>query len=224
MASKKSTFVVFFVFIFACFLHGQEQSNVILYSTFFGEDESFKSLGKTAIDQYKNEVEQQEFQLIFNDSVAHFQTISKIENSLPSIHIFNQKNEDFAYKTIQEEKILLKLDRNQKWQLSNDNKKIGHFSCYKATSSYTVARGNKTMTFPIIAWFAPEISFSFGPMGYGGLPGLILELQVRNITYGAQKIVLKNCPQIVDFPIISDFKIMTEQDWELMILKRNSDE
>jgi hypothetical protein len=53
---------------------------------------------------------------------------------------------------------------------------------------------------------------------------LILELQVRNITYGAQKIVLKNNPQIIEFPIISDFKIMTEQDWESMILKRNSDE
>jgi GLPGLI family protein len=29
----------------------------------------------------------------------------------------------------------------------------------------------------IVVWFAPEISFSFGPLGYGGLPGLILELQ-----------------------------------------------
>jgi GLPGLI family protein len=224
MKNKRFSLINLFIILIANAIYGQKQTSIVTYSTFFGEDESFKSLGKTAIDQYKNEVEQQEFQLIFNDSVAHFQTISKIENSLPSIHIFNQKNDDFAYKTTEEEKILLKLDRNQKWQLSNENKKIGHFTCYKATSSYTVVRGNKTMTFPIIAWFTPEISYSFGPMGYGGLPGLILELQVRNITYGAQKIVLKNSSQIVEFPIISDFKIMTEQDWESMILKRMQDE
>lgn len=224
MKNKRFTFINIFTLFIVFTIFGQGQANEIIYGTFFGEDESFKSLGKEAIDQYKTEMEQQEFQLIFNDSLSHFQTISKIENSLPIIHIFNQKNEDFAYKPLKEEKVLLKLPRDQIWQFNNEKKKNGNFTCYKATSSYSITRGDKTMTFPIIAWFTPEIPFGFGPMGYGGLPGLILELQVRNITYGAKKVILKTVDQAIVFPTKNDYKVMTEQDWEAMILKRMQDE
>jgi GLPGLI family protein len=217
------TFSIIF-FLLACHLFAQNGTNKIIYSSFFGEDESFKSLGRKAIDQYKNEIEQQEFELIFNHSLAHFQTIDKLDLSLPTVNIFKSKDAHFAYKTIQEEKILLKLPRNQTWQFSNETKKIGNFICYRATSNYLIIRGDKTMTFPIIAWFTPEIPFGFGPMGYGGLPGMILELQVRNITYGAQKIMLKTSNQLIEFPNKNDFKLMTEQEWEAMVLKRMEDE
>uniref|UniRef100_UPI00404AEAAA GLPGLI family protein n=1 Tax=Flavobacterium sp. TaxID=239 RepID=UPI00404AEAAA len=224
MQNLKFSLTYLFLIYFCFNLWGQNQNSLVTYHTFCAEDEAFLEMGKKAYNQYKQEVEQQEFQLIFNDSLSHFYTNSTIELSLPIINIYKQKTVDFAYKPLKEEKILLKLARNQTWEFSNEIKKIGHFTCYKATSSYTVVRGNKIMNFPIIAWFTPEIPFGFGPLGYGGLPGLILELQVRNITYGAQKIVLKNSTQIVEFPIISDFKTMTEQDWEAMVLKRMLDE
>ena len=38
------------------------------------------------------------------------------------------------------------------------------------------------------AWYCPKIPYGFGPKGYGLLPGLILELQERNILFGAYQV------------------------------------
>ena len=46
------------------------------------------------------------------------------------------------------------------------------------------------INYPITAWFCPEISLQFGPLGFSGLPGLILELEVYNERYTAVKIEL----------------------------------
>lgn len=68
------------------------------------------------------------------------------------------------------------------WNLTRIEKNIGKYICYKATTNYR----KKT----IEAWFTPEIPFGFGPKGYGGLPGLILELKENNLIYYVQKINL----------------------------------
>lgn len=67
--------------------------------------------------------------------------------------------------------LLSSLDE-QEWKIDNKSKTISGFTCYKAES--TIDNSN------IIAWFAPKIALPFGPAGYGGLPGLILELEVSN--------------------------------------------
>ena len=41
-----------------------------------------------------------------------------------------------------------------------------------------------------MAWYTPELPLSFGPFGYGGLPGLIVELSYQNIKFYVSKIVL----------------------------------
>lgn len=58
---------------------------------------------------------------------------------------------------------------NPKWKISNEQKKIGKHVCIKATA--TSEKGEN-----VVAWFAPEIAISNGPEIWGGLPGLILEL------------------------------------------------
>ncbi|MHC0444058.1 GLPGLI family protein [Flavobacterium sp. 3-218] len=113
---------------------------------------------------------------------------------------------------------LLKTDAVKDWVLENETKEIEGFVCYKATSTKKVNNGKGNFVFPVIAWYCPKIPISFGPNGYGNLPGLILELQVRNVVYGVKKIDL-NLPkppvigQPKDYPIINqeqlDEKIMT---------------
>ncbi|WP_438712837.1 GLPGLI family protein [Aquimarina muelleri] len=76
-----------------------------------------------------------------------------------------------------------------KWELINETKKIGKYNCYKAKYK------------EIIAWYAPEIPLQFGPVGFGGLPGLIIHLEyggfvdfsVKSLDLNLKKdIVIKN--------------------------------
>lgn len=71
-----------------------------------------------------------------------------------------------------------------KWEISKEQKKIGNFTCTKATTTF---RGRV-----FIAWFTNEIPLPFGPWKLQGLPGLILEAHdpkkeiyfyFKNLTY-----------------------------------------
>ncbi|GAA5087358.1 hypothetical protein GCM10023210_10090 [Chryseobacterium ginsengisoli] len=55
------------------------------------------------------------------------------------------------------------------WQIQNDTRKIGKFSCQKATLDFC---GRKWE-----AWFTKEIPLNEGPYIFKGLPGLILSLK-----------------------------------------------
>ncbi|WP_432672633.1 GLPGLI family protein [Flavobacterium sp. SM2513] len=101
------------------------------------------------------------------------------------------------------------------WKLENETKYIDGFLCLKATSEQVVVRPEKTFKHPIIAWYCPSIPFSFGPNGFNGLPGLILELQVRNITWGATKIELSKEDKIIEKP--TKGKLLSEEAYFKMI-------
>lgn len=83
---------------------------------------------------------------------------------------------------------------NYKWKITQETKKIGDYAAYKATY---ILKGEEAKTAcnqtpkdrEITAWYTPQIPVQFGPANYGGLPGLILELND-----GAQTIL---CSQIV---------------------------
>lgn len=76
------------------------------------------------------------------------------------------------------ESIVTKVKYDSDWEVTKETKKINGFVCYKAirmpeANSLEV----NDSTFPIIAWYTPEIPLPYGPFVYGGLPGLILEIQ-----------------------------------------------
>ncbi len=78
-----------------------------------------------------------------------------------------------------------------KWEITDETKEIQGYTCKKATAIYRsigIPKGE------VVAWFAPKIPFSFGPSGYGGLPGLILEVEhfffkiyAADISFSAKK-------------------------------------
>lgn len=76
-----------------------------------------------------------------------------------------------------------------KWQITKESKKIGKYTAFKAIAKEKYGKDNQ-FTYTITAWFTPEVNISYGPIGYSGLPGLILELTKKNITYYVSKIEL----------------------------------
>lgn len=65
----------------------------------------------------------------------------------------------------------------EKWKVSDESKMIDKYLCYKATlKKKTLDKMGNEIDKVITAYFSPELPISLGPLGYCGLPGLILEL------------------------------------------------
>ena len=92
---------------------------------------------------------------------------------------------------------------NRDWVMEKETKNIGEYTCFKAT--YTTTRTvmvaesssdgeNKEVTseeeVTVMAWYTPQIPVKNGPANYGGLPGLILEVNDGSETILCSKIVL----------------------------------
>lgn len=97
-------------------------------------------------------------------------------------------------------KYFIENEMFEDWELKNETKKIEGFTCNKAVGNMDIEEGDKTIHKELIAWYCPEVPVSIGPLGYGGLPGLILELQVDEVLYGAKKLSLDKEVNI-EFPI-----------------------
>ena len=122
--------------------------------------------------------------------------------------------QDVLYKNLKENRYVNKAEimgrrflikdtiTKQDWQLTGETKNIGKYTCYKATYSreinykdITAVDGDvkeeeKTRTVVTTAWYTPEIPVSNGPSNYGGLPGLILEINEDKLTIVCSEIVM----------------------------------
>ena len=86
-----------------------------------------------------------------------------------SKYYYNNKN-NFYFKDNFSDVILVVKEDDYfwNWELHQEKKQIGNFSCQKATINF---RGRN-----YVAWFTNEIPVPFGPWKFQGLPGLILEV------------------------------------------------
>lgn len=103
------------------------------------------------------------------------------------------------------------IEKNE-WHLLNESKRIGNYLCYKATAIYIVKNSKGTFNHPVEVWYTPELPIAFGPLGYGGLPGLIVELTVRNVKYTISKIML-NPEKKIEIKKPTKGKLVTEEEF-----------
>lgn len=75
------------------------------------------------------------------------------------------------------DKLFIVKEKNRKteWIIGDETKEVLGKRCVKAT-----ARLGKT---EVEAWFCPDIPLPIGPAGYGGLPGMIMQLRVNVLKY-----------------------------------------
>ncbi|WP_008634354.1 GLPGLI family protein [Bizionia argentinensis] len=171
--------------------------------------------------QVNNETTLMSFSLIFNEKGSFFEkkrnvpqnkylaTMAAIITLSKSSYFQNleSKNIYYNYKIGNKEYIVVDSTKMNSWTLSNETKNIEGFTCYKASKNEFNER-NQT-NYLREAWYAPDIPVPYGPAGYGGLPGLILEIEIRKgFVYYVSKISLNEqenleLPKLKDGPEIS---------------------
>jgi GLPGLI family protein len=154
------------------------------------------------------------YTLTFDKNASLFAEEKKLAPVNPMVSIsIEMQGEGVLYKNIRENKLLIETDlfekeflvtdslRKYEWKLESDTKKIGNYTCYKATAVIKAVKKDKveeeTVLLGAIArdnkltvWYTPEIPVSHGPSNFWGLPGLILEANDGITTYLCSKIVL----------------------------------
>ncbi len=106
--------------------------------------------------------------------------------------------------------------QNSPWILHKESKKIGKYTCYKATTIKIVKNSSGVFKTVITAWYAPEIPLSFGPKGYGNLPGLIIVLEDNFIKYTVSKLIV-NSSLVSSIEKPTKGELISETEFEKMV-------
>lgn len=74
------------------------------------------------------------------------------------------------------------------WRISKETEVINGYHCNKAEAIRTSYNKGKPIKTKVVAWYANEIPVNFGPVGYSGLPGLIVKLDIKDRSFVLQEI------------------------------------
>ena len=108
------------------------------------------------------------------------------------------------------------------WELTGETKNIGNYTCYKAVYEREeeeiqinmidgeVKEEKVIKKRTTVAWYTPDVPISNGPRDYGGLPGLILEVNDGDLTIVCSEIVL-NPKEVKEIKEPTKGKIVTRK-------------
>lgn len=128
--------------------------------------------------------------------------LQEINSKLIGTIFLDLKNKVFVQKKIVfgEELTIKDTIRNYTWELiNNETKIIENMLCYKAIHKKIIEKKfeNEKNEIQVIkkekiitAWYCPAININSGPLGFYGLPGLIIILEDDIFIYQAKKIKL----------------------------------
>ncbi len=194
------------IFLITLSSFSQIKTASIEYNLTIGEDDLYSNGDlKVAYKNAAQNANQLVFKLNVNEKEICFFSENKLENSDSGVElakIFSGSKNPF-YMLLNTNKIYQSFDdlilgkytvekqiSKYEWKLENESKIISGFKCFKAVTTDVVQNRSGKFNFLITAWYCPEIPIPYGPLLYNGLPGLILELNRRNVVYGATKIDL----------------------------------
>lgn len=131
------------------------------------------------------------------------------------------------------------------WKLESESKKIGDYTCFKATAVKPVDASDmrnyrekkkkegeekkpstnfmddyempKEIT--ITAWYTPEVPINQGPEGYWGLPGLILEVNDGKTVVMCSKLVM-NSKDKVEIKAPKNGKQVKQKEYDEIVTKK----
>lgn len=199
---------------FNCFSQKNTSSGSVIYRVGVTNLKDTVNVKNSNIDFYKrtiSKLNEIRYRLDFNNNKSIFILEDFLVNDKEKNNFFLKSakllaGEEIYYTDLVNNKVLIQQEflgdlflveqsLDVDWKMTKETKMIENFRCIKAE---TVVKKGKTYTEDIIvsAWFAPELTIAFGPKGYGGLPGLILELSFGDVNYFVSKIEFEANPKI----------------------------
>ncbi|MEP6262452.1 MAG: GLPGLI family protein [Gillisia sp.] len=216
-------------------VYSQISSGKIRYSTRFNvkvilQDTKPNPHLKSMYENVEAEVERSNSFLIFNQDSSEFKTEpnlpldkNKAAHSLAQgiissgIH-FVKKDEYINLRKVSGKTFRIKEIQSIDWEITRDVGMIKGYKVYRAYGNkyFINAVSGNARQIKIEAWFAPAINFSYGPKGYHGLPGLILQLEDGPITFFAEDINLFQKDNLnIKWP--SEGVLISKEDYDRII-------
>jgi|GEM_PF-2548485 len=220
MYIKRQLAILLAILVNQCFY---SQEGVVEYHTVYYDmpnvekDKDFKR--KTAL-----EINDMKYTLRFNGRQSYFEELPRVPHDefmgkVASIVAYSdrpwhqdaKKNSPFRNKKIKDSiYIVTHNDRMEGWTLHNETKDIDGYTCYKATKHHV--QYYTEIEFTIDGWYTPEIPVPYGPAGYGGLPGLILQLERSHVIFVADKVTLNPKGGIKPIKEVEPGRIITNEE------------
>ena len=153
---------------------------------------------------------------------------------------------DILYKNISENRMANKTELMGKvflikdnleaydWKLTGEAKNIGNYTCYKAVYEKEeediqidmidgeVKEEKVTKKRTLVVWYTTDVPVSNGPNNYGGLPGLILEVNDGDLTIVCSEIIL-NPKEVKEIKEPTKGKIVTRKKFAEISLEKTKE-
>lgn len=251
----KQKFSVIITLFMVVIMNAQDFQGVATYKSHrkfdFKDGDSKKNsslspgIQKQLEDQLRQQ-SQQEYILNFNRNESTYKKNETLAAPVPSrgsITITISDGSDVRYKNLKEQRFTNQTEvygkqflikdslKGQKWELLNETKNIGQYTCFKAqykeeveVRKFTEENGMESVTEEKVttAWYTPQIPISNGPSNFSGLPGLILEINDGKLTLICSQISI-NPDNVIAIDEPKKGKVVTQQEFNEIISKKSEE-
>ncbi|MDN3674890.1 GLPGLI family protein [Flavobacterium branchiarum] len=228
----KYIYIVFIFFSFALTAQNLAKVNYIVLPT-DGSIENREALKKLSVsfNGVDDAIKKLEYELLVSNNNSYFHLIANLDFNERAARLARSFAGRKEYYRDNDKKELIEViefsgeffnvwgDINKEWELVNETKLINGYKCYKAITERKIWLKKTDNVAKVIAWYCPTIPMNFGPKGFGGLPGLILELQDDKMIYLASRIEISKKLKIKINKI--EGKIISQDDFYKIVEKTN---
>lgn len=198
-------------FLFFPLKNYSQQAIKVHYTSYFNVSKATEEIKKTQPDYYNKLMDEEmmakmlRFSLDIQNNTSLFylqeSLISDLEDPIVKNYVVGEfyglskiyvdKNKDTLVEQLNWP--MGKFLKNKKasfieWEITTETKEINGYQCFKANYVYSQPWRDRIVSKKVEAWYCPVLPYSFGPIRYNGLPGLILELHEKDITFVVEKI------------------------------------
>ena len=171
----------------------------------------------TAIENSGKELENLKFKLLFNSNYSLYQEIEMLDNDANDnvskklskifsgysgwVYSNSKRNNIVEVKEIFGKKYFVESKINDfQWKIINKNEIVNGYNCNVATTKVKEEGRNGIKEITVTAWFTNDLNLPFGPNGFSGLPGLIIQIQKGNIITYLTEIKFEKNKENIEFP------------------------